>query len=90
MRRTLLLLGMMGILRGCGGSATLEVTSETLLPGVQGVAYSSLISAYGGSEEGYVWTISSGALPPGITLATEGTPSSTLPGGASASGGRGG
>ena len=52
-------------------------TATSLSSGVQGTAYSASLSATGGTGS-YAWTITSGALPAGLTLAaTTGTISGT-------------
>jgi arabinan endo-1,5-alpha-L-arabinosidase len=55
--------------------------TTALTGGTQGVAYSAQVLASGGSGSGYVWTVSSGSLPAGISLSSagvlSGTPSAT-------------
>ena len=54
--------------------ATLSVTSSASLPnGVTGKAYSSGFAAKGGTGGPYTWSVSSGALPAGLSLAANGT-----------------
>jgi uncharacterized repeat protein (TIGR03803 family) len=54
----------------------LMVTTTTLPNGTNGVAYSQTLTASGGQMP-YTWTNISGALPPGLTLATNGVISGT-------------
>lgn len=54
---------------------TITVLPATLPPAVMGVPYSQVISATGGSGL-YIFSVSAGALPPGLTL-TPGTPTAT-------------
>jgi hypothetical protein len=57
--------------------ATLQVTTVSLPGGVNGQAYSASLAATGGDSP-YAWSISSGALPTGLTLdPTSGTISGT-------------
>lgn len=58
----------------------LVVATSTLPQGSATAAYSASITALGGSEAGYVWSISAGALPQGLTLQSAGTPSAQLSG----------
>ena len=53
-------------------SLPLQVTSSQLPDGTVGAAYSSTLSASGGSAP-YVWSVLTGALPAGLTLTTAGT-----------------
>ena len=55
----------------------LAVSTTTLAAGTTGVAYVGAIAASGGSGNGQVWTISSGALPAGLSLGSNGTISGT-------------
>ncbi|MCC6574038.1 MAG: hypothetical protein IT462_09615 [Planctomycetes bacterium] len=60
--------------------------TTTILPNVvSGDQYNADITAEGGANAGYTWTLVDGALPPGIEL-VQGTPSATLSGLASAEG----
>ncbi|CAG0928150.1 partial Serine/threonine-protein kinase PknD, partial [Planctomycetaceae bacterium] len=55
--------------------------SPVTLPGATTtLAYGATITGSGGSALGYTWDILSGALPPGLTLAASGTPSTSLSG----------
>jgi Putative Ig domain len=61
--------------------APLTITTATLPSGTDGTAYSAPLSAIGGTPS-YTWSISSGSLPAGLTLAAttgtiSGTPSAT-------------
>jgi hypothetical protein len=58
----------------------LRVDTTTLPAAVEGIGYAQTVSASGGSMLGFTWSISAGALPPGLTLGTSGTPSATLSG----------
>ncbi|HSS31182.1 MAG TPA: putative Ig domain-containing protein [Nitrospiraceae bacterium] len=51
----------------------------TLTKGVSNLGYNHVVQGGGGSGVGYVWTVSIGALPPGVTLIS-GTPNATLRG----------
>ena len=53
-------------------SLPLQVTSSQLPDGTVAAAYSSTLSASGGSAP-YVWSVLTGALPAGLTLTTAGT-----------------
>ena len=44
-----------------------NVQTPTLPSGTVGVAYNQYLNATGGSNAGYQWTLSPGALPPGLT-----------------------
>jgi Putative Ig domain len=68
------------LLAGCGASttvrtdqppSTLTVTTTTLSAGQVGVAYSATLAATGGTAP-YAWTLTSGALPAGLTLSASG------------------
>jgi Putative Ig domain len=62
-------------------SLALTVSTTSALPsGNQSVSYSATISAFGGSSTGYTWSLSAGALPPGLVLQPTGTPDSTVSG----------
>ena len=52
-------------------AAALTVTTTSLPSGVIGTAYSQTLTASGGSG-GYTWTVSTGALPAGLSLSTAG------------------
>ncbi len=49
--------------------ATLAITTSSLASGTQGTSYSNAVSATGGTTP-YIWSISSGALPAGLSLAS--------------------
>jgi large repetitive protein len=57
----------------------LEMVTTTLPDAFGGVAYSESIAANGGNGTGYIWSVTAGALPNGLTL-TDGTPAATLSG----------
>jgi hypothetical protein len=59
-------------------AAALAITAATLPQVRVGVAYSTGVTATGGTG-GYTWTLASGHLPQGIVLAS-GTPTATLSG----------
>lgn len=63
-----------------GTPPALEITTMELPNGGTGLAYTAELTATGGSGEGYQWTLESGALPAGVTLARDGTPSTTVSG----------
>jgi hypothetical protein len=50
-----------------GGSSALQITTTSLLAAVVGQAYSATLQASGGTPA-YTWSITSGALPAGLTL----------------------
>ncbi len=56
-----------------------SIVTTSLNDGVINLAYSAQITATGGSSAGYTWSVTSGSLPPGLSL-TDGTPSATLSG----------
>jgi hypothetical protein len=58
------------------GSSTLSITTTTLPSGLLGKAYSSGLSATGGMLP-YNWVVTSGNLPKGLTLASNGIISGT-------------
>jgi hypothetical protein len=60
------------------GNVPLAITSSTLSAAISGAAYSQTLAASGGTPS-YSWTISSGNLPAGLTLASNGTISGTPP-----------
>jgi arabinan endo-1,5-alpha-L-arabinosidase len=67
------------LLQSCGGGSSssssanpLKVTATSLPGGAISESYSSTVTATGGTGTGYVWTISAGALPGGLTLASGG------------------
>jgi len=57
-------------------AAALTITTATLPDGVAGTAYSATLSETGGTAP-YAWSIATGSLPPGITLASGGTVAGT-------------
>jgi hypothetical protein len=64
-------------------SSIIMVTSAALPAGQVGTAYSTTLAATGGTPPYTSWTVSSGALPPGLTLnpftgSISGTPTSAL------------
>ncbi len=58
----------------------LRISTVSLPDGTQGTAYSAQITGINGTRLGYAWTITAGALPPGLTMAAMGTPSTTISG----------
>jgi arabinan endo-1,5-alpha-L-arabinosidase len=69
------------LLQGCGGgpssSTPLTITSASLAGGTVTLPYSATLDATGGTGSGYAWTVSAGALPGGLTLASSGVVSGT-------------
>ena len=64
-------------------SSTLTVTTASLPAATAGTAYTATLTATGGTGSGYTWSISSGSLPAGLTLAAStgvisGTPSAAV------------
>ncbi|MBI5281168.1 MAG: putative Ig domain-containing protein [Candidatus Solibacter usitatus] len=55
-----------------GAAPALTITSATLPAGIINTAYSQALGATGGTQP-YTWAVTSGALPPGLTLAANGT-----------------
>lgn len=53
-------------------AAGLQITTPAALPGSAGAPYSLALTAAGGTPP-YTWTVSSGALPPGLSLSPAGT-----------------
>jgi arabinan endo-1,5-alpha-L-arabinosidase len=75
---------VLGPLQGCGGSSSsssvstpLAVTTTSLVGGTVTAPYSATLTATGGTGSGYAWSLSSGALPGGVTLAGSGILSGT-------------
>jgi arabinan endo-1,5-alpha-L-arabinosidase len=70
------------LLQSCGGGESpapvsssptpLTVTATTLPGGTVSASYSATLTASGGTGAGYEWTVSGGALPGGLTLASGG------------------
>jgi Putative Ig domain/Cutinase len=54
------------------GLAPLAVATQSLATGTVGDTYSSILNAQGGALP-YVWSASPGALPPGLSLSSDGT-----------------
>lgn len=54
-----------------GGAAPLAVTSDTLLNGEAELSYSVALTASGGAAS-RAWSVTSGQLPPGLTLSSDG------------------
>ncbi|MGO9519907.1 MAG: putative Ig domain-containing protein [Candidatus Korobacteraceae bacterium] len=76
------------LMSACGGkipqngAPALNINTANPLPtGAVGDAYQEGLSATGGLQP-YTWTVDSGALPPGLTLTTDGVLSGTPPAGA--------
>ena len=78
----------LSLLQSCGGGSSvstspppLTVTTTSLAGGTITVSYSATLLATGGTGTGYAWTVSAGALPGGLTLASggilAGTPTAT-------------
>ncbi|MEN0063858.1 MAG: putative Ig domain-containing protein [Myxococcota bacterium] len=66
----------------CNGLASVPfaITTGALSDGLANAPYTADFTAIGGTGGDYVWTISAGALPPGLTLDPNGTPTTTLSG----------
>ena len=58
----------------------LRITTEMLAFGAVDQLYEAALDAQGGTGEDFRWTIAQGDLPPGITLAASGTPTTNLVG----------
>ena len=56
--------------------ATLTVTTSSLSNGTHNVAYNKSLAASGGNGS-YTWSLSSGSLPPGLSLSAAGVISGT-------------
>lgn len=80
MLRSKSLLACTLVLAACGGSDPLEISTASLSAAVLGEAYSANLAATGGSGEGYAWSITSGALPAGLSLRASGTPGTQIQG----------
>jgi sugar lactone lactonase YvrE len=62
-------------------ASTALALADQLLPSpVTTRAYSQLVAASGGTGLGYVWTLLTGTLPPGLGLGATGTPATTISG----------
>lgn len=55
----------------------ITITPTALPDAQQGSAYTQQLTASGGSGSGYVFTVISGSLPPGLTLSSDGLVSGT-------------
>src|SRR3989454_6394877 len=53
-------------------ASPLSITTTSLPSGTVGVAYSTTLSATGGTPP-YTWSLTTGSLPPGLALSTSGT-----------------
>lgn len=62
-----------------GGGPPLEITTTALPGGGVGLAYSQPVTATNGVQP-YSWNLVSGSLPPGLTMSSTGTPSTTISG----------
>jgi len=81
-----------GLALGCSGGgggsssasllppAPLTLTTTTLPDALFGAPYAATLTAAGGTEAGYTWSVVAGALPRGLSLPGAGTPSVTLGG----------
>lgn len=63
-----------------------DLTTTTLPAGTIHRGYVAPITATGGTGAGYTWSVTTGSLPPGLTLATSGTPATQLSGAPTAGG----
>lgn len=77
------LLILLSLILGCGGQSSnsttgtaLTIATASLPNGTLGVAYSSTVSATGGTPP-YSWALSSGSLPAGLSLSSAGEISGT-------------
>lgn len=61
-------------------AANLKLPSGNTPAGTECTPYSAIISASGGTEIGYTWSITTGSLPAGLSMAPTGTPSTTISG----------
>ena len=60
-------------------TSPLTITTTSPLPGgTAGAAYSQTLAATGGTNQGYAWSITAGALPAGLALSSGGVISGTL------------
>jgi hypothetical protein len=59
---------------------SLRLPSGNTPDGTECTPYSASITASGGTEAGYTWSITAGSLPAGLTIAATGTPSTTISG----------
>ncbi|MCC6572197.1 MAG: hypothetical protein IT462_00270 [Planctomycetes bacterium] len=84
----LLLAAVALVVAGCDGSEgvssvavfkMLKIATPSISGASVGNQYSSTIEASGGSEFGYDWAVV-GALPPGLSIAAHGTPTTTIAG----------
>ncbi len=62
------------------------ITTQAIPTALQGIAFSTTIDAFGGTNGSYTWQVSAGTLPAGLTLEPSGTPSTTLSGTATSTG----
>ncbi len=58
----------------------IRIETTTLNDAFANFSYAETLTAVGGSGGNYTWTITSGALPPGLTLEASGTPSTLISG----------
>lgn len=58
----------------------LAVVTAAMPSAILGQGYAELITAAGGSQTGYTWSLILGTLPAGVSLAANGTPSTVLSG----------
>jgi Putative Ig domain/NHL repeat len=61
-------------------SPSLTIVTTSLPAGTVGAAYAQSVTATGGSGSGYLWSVSAGSLPPGLTLSGTGSPVASLSG----------
>ncbi|MCA8916229.1 MAG: putative Ig domain-containing protein [Planctomycetes bacterium] len=60
-------------------SGSLSITTTSLPNGQQGTTYTQSVTATGGTQSGYSWTVQSGSLPTGLSLVS-GTPAASIQG----------
>ncbi|MHC5036339.1 MAG: putative Ig domain-containing protein [Planctomycetota bacterium] len=58
----------------------LEIVTDNLPAADMGKAYDQTLQGYGGAEAGYLWAVTAGTLPSGLTLEAQGTPGTRLHG----------
>lgn len=58
----------------------LQIVTQWVPVGQRGSPYAAGLEARGGSERGYRWAVTAGALPAGLTVEEEGTPSTQIVG----------
>lgn len=67
-------------------SGALQIVTTTLPSGAPGVSYTATLEGAGGSGSGYLWDVFGGSLPSGLSVALNGTPTTSISGTPSSSG----